>query len=218
MMPQIESKDISVHNPISINCPWCKKYVALMWLGFYKDAYGNSSQTSFPYPISFMNKKAYWSIGECPSCNECVIIKIIDEKIVHIFPNPLPSLTDERIPLNIKNDIQEAKLCFSVGAFRACAAMCRRAIQQACIKEGAAKADLDKQIDDLKAKGIITEQISKWAHSCRFLGNDAVHPEHPEVTENDAKNVLNLAEQLMNILYIMPAISQEVDVNHERKK
>ncbi|MBI2573574.1 DUF4145 domain-containing protein [Candidatus Woesearchaeota archaeon] len=146
-------------------------------------------------------------------------MKLKGMEILSIAPSPLPSPTDERIPENIKQDIDEAKLCLSVRAFRACAAMCRRAIQQACMGQGADKEKkLDKQIDELQAKGIITTHISKWAHSCRFLGNDAVHPDHPEVTEQDAKDVLNLAEQLMNILYVMPAISEEMDVVHKRKK
>ncbi len=212
-------QDLKGDHPISINCPWCKKHVALIWLGFYTNNIGSSRQTSFSEPIILSTQKGGWSIAECPACHECVIVKMKNYDIIHILPNPLPSPTDERINTNIRSDLDEAKLCLSVGAFRACAGMCRRAIQQACMEQGAdKKKGLEKQIDELQEKGIITSHISKWAHSSRFLGNDALHPEHPEVTEADAKNVLNLAEEMMKILYVMPAISKEVNANHERKK
>ena len=206
-------------NPITINCPWCKKHVALVWIGFYSDGYHASRQRSFQEPIVTSSDKANWSIAECPLCHECVIVKLKGSYVIAIMPSPLPNPTDNRINPTVIKDLDEAKLCLSVGAFRASAAMCRRAIQQACIQQGMdGKKDLEKQIDELQSNGIITSHISKWAHSCRFLGNDAAHPDHPEVTEKDATDVLNLAEQLMNILYVMPAISKDVNVVHERKK
>lgn len=203
---------------LSINCPWCKKYVSLVWLGLISSIHGEYVTENLSKPLFYSTQNQHWSLGKCPSCNNCVLLKL-ENNTTSCYPYPMPTPTDERIPEEIKKDLNEAKLCFSVNAFRACASMCRRAIQQACIKEGANKSkDLEKQIDELKDKGIITEQIRKWAHSCRYLGNDASHPENPDVTKEDAEDVLSLAEQLMNILYVMPAISEKVNKIHEKKK
>jgi hypothetical protein len=204
-------------------CPYCKIKVSFSWI----DMTNGGGQTTNYFNQYFENKQGAWILLECPSCNKCVLSEFKRKfygtssqlELKQIYPFPLPSSTDERAPLEIKKDIDEAKLCLSVNAFRACASMCRRAIQQACIKEGASKnKDLEKQIDELKEKGVITEQIRKWAHSCRYLGNDASHPENPEVTKEDAEDVLSLAEQLMNILYVMPAISEKVNKIHEKNK
>ncbi len=205
-------------------CPYCKVKVSFSWLCLNE----NGGRLNNFFSEYYENSKGVWTIAECPSCNKCVLLEL---KRVETFPNhfklplkqiypyPLPSKTDDRIPKDIRKDIEEAKLCFSVRAFRGCAVMCRRAIQQACIKEGANKNNnLEKQIDELKDKGIITKHIRKWAHSCRFVGNDASHPGNPEVSEEDAKDVLNLAEQLMNILYVMPTISENVNKLHKKGK
>lgn len=37
------------------------------------------------------------------------------------------------------------------------------------------------------------------------------------VTPEDAKDILNLTEQIANILYVMPAISEEKDKIHGKK-
>jgi hypothetical protein len=46
-----------------------------------------------------------------------------------IYPQPLPKPTDPRIPENIKKDLDEAKMCFSVECYRASAVISRRSLQ-----------------------------------------------------------------------------------------
>ena len=44
-------------SPISINCPWCKKHVALLWLAFHAGGpFENSRQTSFSEPVLYTSK------------------------------------------------------------------------------------------------------------------------------------------------------------------
>jgi len=219
MIPQFESQESYIDLPIAINCSWCNKEVALVWICLTNSLGRKMATEMLSHPIIYLTSKGGWSIGMCPSCNNCSLIQLNGQEVINIFPHPRPTLTNTRIPENIRRDIEEAKLCLSVKAFRATATMCRRSIQQACLHQGTNKSiTLDKQIDELKEKGIITEAIRKWAHTCRFVGNDASHPEHPDVTESDANDVLKLAEQLMIILYVMPAISEEKNEVHERKK
>lgn len=127
-----------------------------------------------------------------------------------VYPAPLPSPTDERIPDPMRKDLTEAKMCHSVDAFRACAVLARRAIQSACIDKGAGKGkDLYAQLDELKERGVITEDLRKWGHIVRWGGNDAAHPDSPEVNEKDSKEVLELAEQFLNVIYVTPKIAEE---------
>lgn len=202
---------------IDINCPWCKRHVALYGIALCFDKHINETFTKeLKIPVSHETENGEWHLGACPYCKNCVLVKF-DGQDMHIFPRPLPSETSEEIKDSIRKDIDESKLCFSVGAYRACAVMCRRAIQQACIDKGAKNDSLEKQIDQLESKGVITTQMKDWAHSSRFLGNNAAHPDNPEVSKGDAENILNLAEQMMKILYVMDKLSQKVNQVHKKK-
>jgi len=163
-----------------------------------------------------------WWIGICNCCQEAVLVHEYitlgiggEIKKRDIYPYPLPSPTDERIPDHIRKDIDEAKLCFSVRAFRACAVMARRAIENACIDKGASKnrKSLQEKINELAEKGIITKDIKEWANVVRWVGNDAAHPGKGIVTKEDAEDILELAEQFMHVIYVAPAIAKE-----QRKK
>jgi len=191
---------------ISIYCPWCHRYTFLnvgRGEGEYEDDYRCKS--------IFENNTGRWWIGECNHCKKCVLVHETIYGRNEIFPSPLPEPTDERIPEHIRNDLDEAKKCFSISAYRACAVMARRAIQNACIDKGCNPDDrLVNQIEELFKKGIITMEMKDWATVVRWVGNDAAHPSNPEVTREDAEDILNLAEQLFHILYVAPAIAEEM--------
>jgi len=203
--------------PIEIYCPWCHKHVALVWIALrYGIEHRGYATEKIEEPIFYNTAEGNWSIGMCPSCKNCVLIKINDKRS-SVFPNPLPTPTDERIPEKIRKDIDEAKICLSVNAFRACAGMCRRALQQACILKGASpKKRLEEQIDELAERGVITQDLKDLAHTVRWVGNDALHPENPEVTEEDAEEMLNLTEQFMDIIFVAPEKVKEIKEKHER--
>lgn len=182
---------------VSIFCPYCKRYTAL-------------TVAPVTNTIGAIWKREYndiWWIGVCNYCENPVLVHNQGDKV---YPHPLPSPTDERIPEHIRKDIDEAKLCFSVGAYRACAVMARRAIENACIDKGADKnRRLSEQIEELRNKGLITNDLKEWADVVRWVGNDAAHPDSPDVTKEDADDILKLAEQFMNVIYVAPAIAKE---------
>ncbi|GAH27643.1 unnamed protein product [marine sediment metagenome] len=100
----------------------------------------------------------------------------------------------------------------NVSAFksRASATMIRRALQNTCIDKGATKGSkLLDQINELAQKGVITSDIKEWATVTRWIGNDAAHPESPEVEIEEAESIIALTEQLLNVIYISPAIAEE---------
>lgn len=207
-------------NHIDAVCPYCGMNVTFAWVGTSEHG-GRLENYLYNY---YGNNDIVWAIAQCPRCKDCVLMKGKKTNqgvfsVDNIYPFPLPTKTNELIHEKVREDLDEAKRCLSVVAYRACAVMCRRAIQQACIEKGAdVNKNLEKQIDELKDKGIITNQIQSWAHSSRWVGNDAAHPNHTEVTKEDAEDILNLAEQIMNILYVMDELSKRVNKTHEKKK
>lgn len=54
-------------------------------------------------------------------------------------------------------------------------------------------------------------------HQYRWVGG-AAHPDKEEVTPDQALGILNLAEQMANIIYVMPAISKETIKGYEGGK
>jgi HEPN domain-containing protein len=125
-----------------------------------------------------------------------------------IYPHPLPNPTDPNIPKDLARDLDEAKMCFSVNCYRACAVMAQRCIQNACLQKGVAAKDLVDQIAELEQKGIITKDIREWATVVRWVGNDAAHPGKDDVKKEDAKDCLDLAEQFLHVIFVTPAVAK----------
>lgn len=186
----------------SIFCPYCQRHTAL---SYAKIEYRSGTYKHELNAIWFKKSGEHWWIGICNNCQNPMLVKNDGEQV---YPTPFPSPTDERIPEPMRQDLIEAKLCFSVGCYRACAVMARRALQNACIEKGAIKRDLVQQINELNTNGTITKDIKQWAEVVRWVGNDAAHPNKDLVEKDDTVDILNLAEQLLQVLYVAPAIAE----------
>ncbi len=148
-----------------------------------------------------------WWIGVCNYCNAPVLVQ---NAAVTVYPHPLPQPTDPNVPEEIRADLDEAKMCFAVSAWRAAAVMARRAMQSAAIEKGATKKQLVEQVAELAAQGKITQDLKEWADVVRWVGNDAAHPGGQPVTREDAEEVLKLAEQFVHVLYVAPALAKKL--------
>ena len=186
---------------VSIYCPFCHRYTAL------SAATRSIPEREQPLPLVWkdIDDRSWW-IGICNCCHNPVLVR---ETGLEIYPHPLPSPTDERIPEHIRNDLIEAKICFSVNAFRGCAVLARRALQSACLDRGASKDKLVNQVEEVASKGIITNDLKEWANVVRWVANDAAHPDKQAVTKEDSEDVLKLAEQFLYVIYVAPAIAKE---------
>lgn len=189
----------------SVHCPYCHRYTSLTPT---KHPVSTDIGVWQSVPVAWKRTaQETWWIGACNHCKEPVLVLNRGEKV---YPHPVPAPSDERIPDAIRLDMDEAKRCFEVQAFRACAVMCRRALQVACLDKGVDDAKrLELQIDELFSEGIITQDLRDWAHGVRWIGNDSAHPGGNAVTKEDAEDILNLAEQFMTVLYVAPAIAGE---------
>jgi Domain of unknown function (DUF4145) len=191
---------------VSIYCPHCQRYTDLR-VGQHFQKGCDSSDKATPCIWNENGDRNPWWIGICNSCQKPVLVS--DSGNI-IYPTPRPTPTDQNIPEVLREDLDEAKLCFSSACYRGCAVLARRVIQVACIKKGApAKTTLVEQIKDLTMRGLITKEIEEWATVVRWIGNDAAHPDDSQpVEQEDAEDCLNLAEQFLNVIFVTPAIAQ----------
>ena len=178
----------------SVYCPKCEAHSNL------------TSRTE--YVKHYKGLSINYSIEECNNCEQhfLVVTNVSDGQRIAIYPRTLPKKVNVLIPSHIMKDFEEALSCYSIGAYRGAAALARRTVQVICLDKGASKSKkLQEQIDELFTSGVITKDIQEWAHEVRFLGNDAAHPTKNEVSENDAKDILDLLDSLCEVLYITPA-------------
>ncbi|MFM9951719.1 MAG: DUF4145 domain-containing protein [Saprospiraceae bacterium] len=192
---------------LSINCPHCHKYTELTRLIKATGASINGREIEFQISWYKSETKETWWIGKCNSCQNPVLVLNEGDKI---FPYPQPIPTDSRVPTEIKKDMDEAKLCFLVGAFKASVVMSRRVIQATCIDKGASpKKLLHEQIKEITDIGLITQDLKNWANEVRQVGNSGAHPNLYSIEKKDAEDILELAEQFIYVIYVVPAIANE---------
>jgi len=198
-----------MEHKVSINCPYCRKPTSIRQATTH---YGDARIT---LPLIADGIPGGWWMGICNNCSGPVLI---NENCSEIYPHPLPSPTDIRIPEEIRKDLNEGKLCLSVNCYRACCVLSRRGIQQACLFKGAKKEKLEDQIKELAESRIITQELAEWATLVRWIGNDAAHPKAPPVGREEAEDCLELAEQFLHVLFVTPSIAEERKKKREEAK
>lgn len=83
--------------------------------------------------------------------------------------------------------------------------MVRRTLEAVCIDKGATTGSLHAKLNDLKSKGIIEGKLTDWSHDLRALGNEAAHDTTIFISAADAQDALELAEALLNYVYVLNA-------------
>lgn len=128
---------------------------------------------------------------------------------IGVIPHSPVHQPDALIPEAVRADLFEARLCASVGATKATATMCRRALQGACLDQGAnPKKRLVDQIDEVIAANKVHASLKEWADAIRLMGNSGAHPGDDgleEVTAEEAEDILAFAEQFMELTYVASA-------------
>jgi hypothetical protein len=146
-------------------------------------------------------------IFRCVSCQRQVFVQVSSENnaLVDYYPR-LMRTVDASVPDTVSGPLVEAQKCFDVGAYNACATMCRRAVQAAVVERGGKGETLFKQIDDLAQQRLITPALQEWAHEVRIIGKVGAHADEPiQASPDDARDGLAFADELFDHLYVIPA-------------
>lgn len=125
--------------------------------------------------------------------------------IVSFYPEagerlPLP----EAVPEGIQREFREAELCLETGCYRAAAALFRSALDKTLLANGykTGRSNLSRQIDEAAKDGVITAARKKRAHEdIRVLGNDILHDEWRELTQDDVEPAHRYIQRILEDLY-----------------
>jgi hypothetical protein len=150
-----------------------------------------------------------WRIGLCEGCQRplFLVLDYNETTILRTFP-PVSLERPADVPEGVAADYVEASLCLSVGAHKAAAAMCRRALQAAALDKGCKRRKLNSQLDELSKKGLLNPSLLEVAHQVRYFGNYGAHPDEDGlggVSQDEADTIHKLTWQVLEDLYVNPA-------------
>ena len=184
-------------------CPYCGAYSNFTALYEWTTPYRGPNQGRFTL------KEIMWAVWSCESCDRPIVgVMNAEKKPVAYHPKHFPDIDMPDVPQAIADDTREAFRCHAVEAWRAAAAMARRAIQATAYDKGAPKVLLIGQIDWLAENGHITEQMRGVAHRIRLGGNLGAHPDADglkDVNQDDAEAVLEFLGDFLRYVYTIPA-------------
>jgi hypothetical protein len=121
-------------------------------------------------------------------------------------PEVTELLTDERIPPDVRADLNEAECCFQNQLYQAFGAMARRVVHSICADLRAYDGDLHSQISDLETRQRISAGNAETMHAIRTLGRNGAHPEWEKVTQEMATTGIELLIWLVRDLYATPDV------------
>lgn len=122
-------------------------------------------------------------------------------------PSRLPEADIEHLPSATEKAYEEARRCFSVGAYGATEMVCRKILSHVAVDhEAPAGLRFIEYVQHLEATGLITPPMKRWAGLIRTHGNAAVH-DLEEVDRDRAAATLGFTAQLLRIAYEMPGMA-----------
>ncbi len=176
-------------------CPYCRVVANF------------TQRHSFPHP--FRGVQTTFVVWTCDACGGPIIGQTSPEgRPTDYHPRFVANEQFPDVPLAISQDASEAFRCFGIEAWRASAAMARRALQAAAYDKGAPDRRLIEQIDWLAENDHITEQMKNVAHQIRLGGNLGAHPDRDglvDVGQDEVVALLSFLRDFFRYVYEIPA-------------
>ena len=154
----------------------------------------------------------------CRKCN-CVFKVKFQTGFLSEPPRVLPpsdlDLSSPPVPGRIREDLLEAGVCFSIGAFKATTVLCRRALEAVMDDVGATGGTLRDKIKRLFDMGRIVEAVYQTSTEIRHFGNYGAHPSSDrlnKVSESTSKEVLYFTRDILDDLYVKPGTVRELQI------
>lgn len=160
------------------------------------------------YDGEHVNPPMEWTLVQCRHCLMPSLEAREDygdgfEMDEPIFVYPEPRRLNPRIPMTLRKEWEEAKVCFEAKAYAACAVMTRRTLEGTCEDLGVKERTLAKALKKLKEKGLIDGMLAEWAKALRLAGNRGAHFTGEVVSREDAENSLAFTEALLDHVYVL---------------
>jgi hypothetical protein len=193
--------DVISDHAITLKCPHCA-------------VVSHMSAVSIPR-FEYLKRFEPQTVGigyRCGSCNNTVFLRFVPKyefPCVHLsdeyeeVERPKETFEFQYLPEQVRRDFKEALDCYSISAFNAFAAMCRRCVQSAAADLGAKGKDkVLAQLQDLKDMAEIDNETFDLLKQIIIEGHDGAHPHLPAVDAKRAAVLLELGKDVMYQLYV----------------
>lgn len=199
-------------------CGFCNTPVNFVRIS---DAYTSGNNESC-YP----EKEDFSALYRCPNCGKVNLIILSKKGTINSgayyyiaqYPKYSPIKMDN-IPDDIEHDRYEAWKCYNNSCFNASAIMARASMQRAVRILSAEGRTLYDQIENLMTKGVITRQLTNFAHEVRITGNDLAHPDEiTKVSQSEIEESLDFLDNFLNTVFVLPAIAERRKKDRESNK
>jgi hypothetical protein len=152
---------------------------------------------------------------KCPACNEAVFAtRPMDTfeypkphmdwgSLKRVWPNPDGGDLDLSIPFRVRKSLDEAQKCVGAQSYLAAAVMVRRTLEAVANHFGVTSGSLPSRLGALRDKGVIDVRMLEWADSLRKHGNLGAHDTEGNVTEQDAKDLVEFAEAICDYVFVL---------------
>lgn len=147
------------------------------------------------------NRLAY--IFVCPSCKRPTFFDDDGKQVpAPRIGNAVKGITDKEVEALYN----EARDCTMVGANTAAVLLSRKLLMNIAVHHGAQPGKtFIEYIDYLADNGFVPPNGRVWVDQIRKKGNEATH-EIPQVTQQDAKQILTFVEMLLKFVYEFPSM------------
>ena len=123
----------------------------------------------------------------------------------------------ENLPSSVRNIYHEVHSAISNNQRVLAGIGIRALVEAVCAQKRAVGGNLEKKIDDLAARNVLTTSAAVTLHRTRLLGNAAAH-EVARPNEEQLEAAMDIAEQLLMNVYILPKIGDRLRPVRSRKK
>ena len=119
---------------------------------------------------------------------------------VRIFPSQDLHLSSSA-PAPIRNAYDEGAASFRAHAYTAAAIMCRKTLEGICQSQGVNTQSLASSLRKMKDDGLIDGRLFEWSDTLRMAGNEAAHDVNATVSKEDAKDMLDFTNAIVEYLF-----------------
>ncbi|CAB1245782.1 conserved protein of unknown function [Ruminococcaceae bacterium BL-4] len=119
-------------------------------------------------------------------------VKIYPAEDFHANPNA---------PKQVRIIYEEACRCFKAHAYIATAILSRKTVESICDYHGIKERTLANSLAKMKLEGKIDERLYDWADMLRLVGNEAAHDIHADVSKEDAGDILNFTNAIIEYIF-----------------
>ncbi|MFD3495400.1 DUF4145 domain-containing protein [Streptomyces sp. NPDC058690] len=164
---------------------------------------------SYLEPDDENGPERYLRLASCQECGRGILLtqgveETMDSRELTPPAVAWPDTTGSvgaRVPAPLRREYEQARTCYQARAYTAVAVMVRRTLEGVCAEEGVKRRTLRQSLDTLQEDGKIDKRLVEWAAELRVLGNEGAHYTGSQVSPEDARDALNLAQAFLDYMY-----------------